>query len=60
MEREQVRLECLKLLHRFDRTPAQVILDAAAYEDYVVGSSDEVKEAPKKPSKKSGNPDILS
>lgn len=62
MDRDIIRLECLKLVHRFDRPATQVISDAKSYENYVVGEDTKVeKSEPKKvPTKKSGNPDFLS
>lgn len=35
MTPEQIRLECLKLAHRHDREPAQVVARAEEYERYV-------------------------
>ncbi len=43
MESTQIRLECLKLAHRDDRPPAQVIEVAAVYEEFVSGNQVKVK-----------------
>lgn len=40
-DRELIRLECLKLSHRADRLPAQVIDFAKSLEDYVREPQDE-------------------
>lgn len=62
MDRDIIRLECLKLVFRFDRLPTQVITEAKAYESYIVGEDTKTeKSEPKKvPAKKTGNPDFLS
>lgn len=61
MDRDDIRIECLRLWHRHDRSPAQVIELAKEYEAYVVGEKTKVEETPKKsqPQKKSGNPDLF-
>lgn len=37
MTPEEIRIECLKLAHRHDREPAQVVETAKAYEGFVTG-----------------------
>lgn len=41
MTEQEIRLECLKLCHRNDREPAQVVKSAEQYEAYVKGSKPE-------------------
>jgi len=36
MKRDELRLECLKLVHRHDRAPCDVVLAARIYEEYLV------------------------
>lgn len=73
MTRTQVRLECLRLCHRHDRSPAENVATAKILEAYVVEASDEpVKETEsagpqekkvsrgRPPGKKTDNADILS
>lgn len=38
MTPEEIRIECLKLAHRHDREPAQVVENAKVYEDYISGA----------------------
>ncbi len=60
MDRDTIRLECIKLWHRHDREPAQVIESAKQYEAYIVSDAKLDKEEAKKPQpKKSGNPDLF-
>lgn len=35
----QIRLQCLQLAHRHDKTPEDVVAVAKAYEQYVAGES---------------------
>lgn len=63
MERDVVRLECLKLVHRHDLSEIELISRAKALENYVL--SDEPKphsadKAMKPVIKKSGNATVLS
>ncbi len=52
---EQVKLDILKLVHRFDMHPADVIANAKLYEAYILGLAPvEIKEDLKTPDKKSG------
>lgn len=62
MKREVLRLECLKMAHRPDRSPAQVFALAKEYESFVLEAQDEDEEGKKSnPSKKgAGKPDPLS
>jgi len=55
---ESVRLELIKLIHRADKHPDEIIRDARIYEKYIVGK-DDVKEELKNPDKQKGllNPD---
>ena len=34
-----VRIECLKLAHRFDLPPAEVVDRAKMYENYIIGTA---------------------
>lgn len=53
MERDVIRLECLKLRMGLDRTVSEVISSAKAFEDYIVGALEDTKtEKVKKPSHK--------
>lgn len=67
MDRETVRLECLKLVSRVDETPETAITKAKALENYVLGSEtdksiNDPKDAKKSPVriKTSDNPSVLS
>lgn len=42
MTEHEIRLECLKLCHRHDREPAQVVKNAEQYEAYVKGPAPQV------------------
>lgn len=59
-----MRLEALKLAHRHDRSPTQVLDVAKIYEDYILGDSTEVIKSQSQSSKKGseskkvGNPII--
>lgn len=39
MSPEQIRLECLRLAHRHDRQPSEVIVTAKEYEAFVSGDT---------------------
>lgn len=41
MDKANIRLECLKLRHRHDRTPAQVIEEAKELENYILETQEE-------------------
>lgn len=66
MDRETVRLECLKLVSRVDETPEVAVLKAKVLEDYVLNDAEksvvEPKDVKKSPVriKTSDNPSILS
>jgi len=52
---EQLKLDILKLVHRFDKHPNDVIAHAKIYEGYVSGETAvEIKEEVKTPEKKKG------
>lgn len=53
MDAADIRLECLKLAHRHDREPAQVVVVAEVYETYVSGNAQNEKRR----GKKAGKPD---
>jgi len=53
MDDADIRLECLKLAHRHDRDPAQVVDVAKVYEAYVSGNA----HRPRRRGKKAGKPD---
>lgn len=45
MKRDEIRLEVLRLAHRHDRSPAEVVTVAGLYEQYVQGpETDPVEE----------------
>lgn len=50
MKVDEARLEALKLAHRHDRTPAQVIEVAAEYANFLMPTA-----VPTKPETKTGN-----
>lgn len=55
-----LRVECLKLAHRQDLPPDQVVSRAKVYEEYIIGASQDVKldnRSPKRPSGQSGKTD---
>lgn len=55
MQRDEIRLECLKLAHRHDRAAEVVVTHAKEYEDYVLGGADDgtkEKVDPDKPEKR--------
>lgn len=59
MDKEVIRLECLKLGHRADRQPAEVVHFAKEFEKYVLGdASSEKKLAPKREKKQTDNPEV--
>lgn len=37
MQRDEIRLEVLKLAHRHDRSPGEIVALAKSYETFVVG-----------------------
>lgn len=39
MSPEQIRLECLRLVHRHDRTPDDIVDTARTFENYVAGTT---------------------
>lgn len=45
-DRAVVRLECLKLAHRHDRGPLDVVAHAKLYEDYVLAAAPEEEKRP--------------
>jgi hypothetical protein len=55
MSPEEVRLEALKLAHRHDRDPAQVVQVAKVYEDFVLGTP-HAESPPPRRGRKAGNP----
>lgn len=56
MDEKDIRLECLKVAHRFDHEAQSVIDRAKAFESYVIGA-DRVKRAQSKvASKKAPKP----
>lgn len=66
MDREAIRLECLRLRFRHDHTIAHCVEDAKTLEAYVVGPEEDkpanlpVKLNAPNERKKSGNPDLFS
>lgn len=50
-----VRIECLKLGHRSDRTAEEVLGYARQYEAYVMGAQAVTPEGPKTPARKNRN-----
>lgn len=52
MQESLIRLECLKLAHRHDRTPSDVIGVASAYEKYVAGVKVDQDSLPAAPAQK--------
>lgn len=59
MDKDEIRLECLRLWHRHDRTPAQVIEMAKEYEKYVLDVQEKKEEKSSRPKKPIGNPDLF-
>jgi hypothetical protein len=60
MDKDEIRLECLRLWHRHDRTPAQVIEMAKEYEKYVLDVQEKkVEEKSSRSKKPIGNPDLF-
>jgi hypothetical protein len=55
----QMRIECLKLAHRSDLPPNQVVDRAKMYEEYVLGAEQSalLDNRPKRPSGQSGKTD---
>jgi hypothetical protein len=59
MNKEEIRLECLKLSYRRDRTHAQVVEDAKVFEDYILNDPPKKIEEKTPQKKKVGNPDLF-
>lgn len=61
MQRDEIRLECLKLVYRRDRSPDENLRDAKLFEDYLVQDSNVSSEKiDEKPRKKRGRPSMKS
>ncbi|TXG77638.1 hypothetical protein E6Q11_02595 [Candidatus Dojkabacteria bacterium] len=66
MQRDEIRLECLKLVMNRTRSPADNVTEAKVLEDYVTSAQEETIKRfeeikkPLKAKKTIGNPDILS
>ncbi len=70
MQKVELRVECLKLAHRVDRSPAEIIHIARELEKYALepqventsnGAEEPLKKKPGRPKKiEGGNSDILS
>jgi hypothetical protein len=61
MERDEIRLECLKLVANKGLTNEQALAQAKFYEKFVTGSAEENQPKGKNLAvKKTGNPDVLS
>ena len=60
MDRVAIRLECLKLRQRHDRSPKDIVLEAKIFEEYILGTPEVVapvtEVAKATPKKKVGNP----
>lgn len=67
MQKDELRLECLKLVYRRDRSPEDNLRDARIFEEFLVQesteSSDKKSETPQKrgrpPKKFVGNSDLF-
>ena len=59
MDKDEIRLECLRLWHRHDRTPNQVIEMAKEYEKYILDVSEKKEEKSSTRKKPIGNPDLF-